>query len=93
MSQVRRVPQRSCVSCRETNDKRELVRIVRAPDGVQVDETGKKAGRGAYLCHRPECWQEGLKKNRLDAALKTRLTQDEKLRLAQYATGLTPVTA
>jgi hypothetical protein len=67
------------------------VRIVRGPEGVEVDPSGKKPGRGAYLCHQRECWQQAIRKGRLDAALKTRLTQDEKLRLTQFVTTLNAV--
>ena len=87
----RKAPQRTCVSCRSTSDKRDLVRIVRGPGGVEVDPTGKKPGRGAYLCHQRECWQLAIRKGRLDAALKTRLTPDEKLHLTAYVTSLTPL--
>jgi predicted RNA-binding protein YlxR (DUF448 family) len=87
----RKAPQRICVSCRSTGDKRALVRIVRGPEGVEVDPSGKKPGRGAYLCHQRECWQQAIRKGRLDAALKTRLTQDEKLRLTQFVTTLNAV--
>ncbi|HEX5139780.1 MAG TPA: YlxR family protein [Dehalococcoidia bacterium] len=87
----RKAPQRTCVSCRSTGDKRALVRIVRGPEGVEVDPSGKKPGRGAYLCHQRECWQQAIRKGRLDAALKTRLTQDEKLRLTQFVTTLNAV--
>jgi len=49
--QPRRAPQRTCVACRTTRDKRDLLRVVRAPDGsVSFDASGKAAGRGAYLC-------------------------------------------
>lgn len=88
---VRKTPQRTCVACRTTGDKRGLVRVVRGPEGVEVDPTGKKPGRGAYLCERAECWREAFKKNRLDAALKTRLSQDEKLRLTEFVAGLNTV--
>jgi predicted RNA-binding protein YlxR (DUF448 family) len=64
---------------------------VRGPEGVEVDPSGKKPGRGAYLCHQPECWQQAIRKGRLDAALKTRLTPDEKLRLTEYAIMLSAV--
>jgi len=84
----RQAPQRTCVSCRSTSDKRALVRIVRGPKGVEVDPSGKKPGRGSYLCHQPECWQLAIRKGRLDAALKTRLTPDEKLRLTEFVTTL-----
>jgi predicted RNA-binding protein YlxR (DUF448 family) len=79
-------PQRTCVACRSTSGKRTLLRIVRAPDGsVAVDPSGKRAGRGAYLCNRLECWQAALKKGRLDSALRVALTPDDKLALSQYA--------
>lgn len=67
----RHVPQRTCVACRQGRAKRELVRIVRGVDGsVQVDPTGKKSGRGAYLCNQPECWAAGLTRGVLARALK-----------------------
>ncbi|HLF79823.1 MAG TPA: YlxR family protein [Dehalococcoidia bacterium] len=85
----RRIPQRTCVACRSTSGKRELVRVVRTPEGaIEVDETGKKAGRGAYLCANRSCWAEALKKGRLDSALRTKLSADDRLRLTQYATSL-----
>jgi uncharacterized protein len=90
---ARKTPQRTCIACRTTGDKRNLVRIVRGPEGVEVDTGGKKPGRGAYLCERIDCWREALKKNRLDAALKTRLSQDDKLRLTEFVTRLNAVTA
>jgi predicted RNA-binding protein YlxR (DUF448 family) len=64
------------------------VRIVRGSDGVELDLTGKKPGRGAYLCRSQECWREALRKNRLDAALKKKLSADEKLRLNEFAASL-----
>jgi predicted RNA-binding protein YlxR (DUF448 family) len=84
----RQPPQRTCVACRTTGDKRQLVRVVRTPSDVEVDPSGKKPGRGAYLCHNPACWQAALQKGRLDAALKRKLTADDRLRLAEYATRL-----
>ena len=80
------VPQRTCVGCREKRPKREMVRIVRTPDhGVEVDETGKKSGRGAYLCRRQECWEIALNKDRLGHALKTSLTDEERATLEEFA--------
>ncbi len=76
--QPRHVPQRMCVVCREVQGKRGLVRIVRTPDaGVQVDSTGKRAGRGAYLCHRAACWERALSSQVLARALHTTLTEAE----------------
>ncbi len=75
----RRSPQRTCVACRTTTAKRELVRLVCTTGGrVEVDPTGKKAGRGAYLCRRPECWQEALGKDRLSHALRTKLAEADR---------------
>ncbi len=80
------VPQRTCVGCREIRPKREMVRIVRTPDGgVEIDETGKMSGRGAYLCRRQECWDIALKKDRLQHALKTSLTDEERATLEEFA--------
>ncbi|MGD0205017.1 MAG: YlxR family protein [Dehalococcoidia bacterium] len=85
----RHIPQRTCVACRHTTAKRELVRIVRTPQGtVEVDPTGKKSGRGAYLCKAQQCWQLALKKERLDHALKAKLTSQEKEALLEYARSL-----
>lgn len=68
--QARRPPQRSCVACRTARAKRELVRIVRAPDGtVSIDQTGRAAGRGAYLCADAACWQIAARKRALEHAL------------------------
>ena len=67
----RHIPERTCVACRETNAKRQLVRLVRTADGsVTIDPSGKKSGRGAYLCNRATCWQAGLKRGVLPRALK-----------------------
>jgi predicted RNA-binding protein YlxR (DUF448 family) len=85
----RHIPQRTCVACRRTTAKRELVRIVRTPEGtVEVDPTGKTSGRGAYLCKGRQCWQLALKKDRLDYALKAKLTPQEKQALLEYAGSL-----
>ena len=85
----RHIPQRTCVACRRTTAKRELVRIVRTPQGtVETDPTGKKSGRGAYLCKAQQCWQLVLKKGRLDNALKAKLTPQEKEALLEYAHSL-----
>jgi uncharacterized protein len=82
-------PQRTCIACRSTSGKRELVRIVRTPQGqVEIDLTGKKAGRGAYLCPQAECWAQALKKGRLESALHVKLTSDDRLKLHEFATTL-----
>lgn len=83
------VPVRTCIACRQERGKRELVRVVRTPDaGVQVDLTGKLAGRGAYLCRMRLCWDVALQGQRLAAALKTSLSADEAAMLRAFAATL-----
>ena len=79
----RHIPQRTCVGCRETLAKQTLTRIVRSPDGVQVDLTGKLSGRGAYLHNQRECWDKALK-GALANALRTKLTAEERTALEEY---------
>ena len=87
----RHIPQRTCVACRRTTAKRELVRVVRtAEGGVEVDPTGKRSGRGAYLCPTPDCWRLAVQKGRLDRALKTSVSARDKEALLQYAQSLEP---
>jgi len=64
-----------------------MIRIVRTALGVQVDPTGKLAGRGAYLHDRRECWERGLK-GALDNALKTTLNEEERARLEEFMSSL-----
>lgn len=81
------VPQRTCVGCREVLSKRALIRVVRTPEGVLVDPSGKLAGRGAYLHDKLSCWQIGLKGS-LEKALKTELSRQDRERLLEYAASL-----
>ncbi len=85
-----KVPQRTCVACRQTNAKRQLVRIVRATDGsVTIDPSGKRSGRGAYLCESPECWRAALERGVLPRALKIESIPEEDLHtLTEYAQRL-----
>ena len=63
-------PERKCVGCNERREKRQLVRVVRTPEGnVVIDRTGKLSGRGAYLCYDPACLQKAVKAHRLQTAL------------------------
>ena len=77
------IPQRTCVGCREVNSKRTLIRIVRQPQGIAIDPTGKLSGRGAYLHNQRLCWELGLKGS-LAKALKTDLSEDDRERLTQF---------
>ena len=81
------IPQRTCIACREVLPKRSLIRIVRNSNGVQIDPTGKMAGRGAYLHDQRSCWEKGLK-GALAHALRIELAPGEREDLMNYATSL-----
>lgn len=73
------VPIRKCVGCQDRFKKRELIRIVRSPEGdFSVDSTGKKPGRGAYLCPKSECLEKALKNKGLERSFKTGINDDVK---------------
>jgi len=77
-------PQRSCVACRQTKAKREMVRLLRNSGGeVEIDISGKKEGRGAYLCRDWACWQKALKGKQLEHALKGKINQNDLERLGK----------
>ncbi len=72
------VPLRSCIVCHEKRAKRDLVRIVRTPEGaIEIDPKGKRSGRGAYLCRRQRCWDTALQPRRLSQALKCEVGPEE----------------
>jgi len=77
------VPQRMCVACREKFEKRRLSRLVYTSAGLQIDNTGKQPGRGAYLCDNPDCWQRAHKSKILDRALRLSLSEADKQCLQQ----------
>ena len=77
--------QRTCIACRRVSAKMELIRMVHTTEGdVEVDPSGKKEGRGAYLCRAQECWEVGLKGSRLEHTLRTTLTQNNREQLIRY---------
>lgn len=83
------VPQRTCVACRQVKPHRELIRIVRLPSGdVEVDEKGKKPGRGAYLCPNRACWERASSRKLVEHALKTKITNEQEENLRQYCRSL-----
>ena len=69
---VKKIAQRQCVGCREMKDKKALLRVVKSPEGqVSLDFTGKKSGRGAYVCHDVECLRRARKSRALERAFST----------------------
>ena len=87
VGRVKHIPQRTCVGCRAVLAKRQMLRLVRTAEGVQVDPTGKLAGRGAYLHDKRSCWERGLK-GALAHALKTELSNDDRVRLEEFMNTL-----
>jgi hypothetical protein len=81
---VKKVPQRKCVGCGEMKSKKELIRVVRSPEGdISLDQSGKKAGRGAYVCPDKECITKAYKGHRLEKALEKQVNDDVYKRLLE----------
>ena len=73
----KKTPERKCVGCGISKDKKALIRVVRDPEGnVFLDSTGKKSGRGAYLCPNPACLKKARKSKRLDGNLKSVIPEE-----------------
>ncbi|NLJ72601.1 MAG: YlxR family protein [Syntrophomonadaceae bacterium] len=89
MAKARKVPLRMCVGCREMKVKKELIRIVRSPEGMlAIDTTGKKPGRGAYICPNIDCFNEAIKGKRIQKALEKELTLEIENSLKEQIEGL-----
>lgn len=72
MQKMKKIPQRQCVGCRTMKDKKSLLRLVKTPEGeILLDATGKKSGRGAYVCPDIECLKKARKSRALERALET----------------------
>ena len=68
----KKIPMRQCVGCREMKPKKELIRVVRSPEGeISLDFKGKASGRGAYICHDPQCLKKAIKSKALERAFST----------------------
>lgn len=84
MAQGKRSPQRTCAACGEVKNKSDLVRIVRTPEGeILMDDTGRKNGRGTYICRNPECLEKARKKKSLDRSLRTTVPEEVYSRLKE----------
>jgi predicted RNA-binding protein YlxR (DUF448 family) len=81
---LKHIPQRTCVACRKKIDKRQLTRLVNtAEEGLIIDPSGKRNGRGTYLCDDPTCWDKAIKTRLLDQALRAEISRTEKERLKE----------
>ena len=80
----KKIPQRQCMGCRERKEKRAMIRVVRTPEGeVTLDFSGKKNGRGAYLCPNPDCLKKAIKTKSLDRSLEVTIPEDVYERLTK----------
>jgi predicted RNA-binding protein YlxR (DUF448 family) len=88
---TKHVPLRTCVACRQSKPKRELLRVVRTPEGqVLLDPTGKKAGRGAYICARLSCWEIALKRKKLESEFEVTISSEDRAALDAFVATLPP---
>ncbi|HAP04027.1 MAG TPA: DUF448 domain-containing protein [Lachnospiraceae bacterium] len=77
-------PQRKCAGCGELKDKKELIRVVRTPEGeFRIDTTGKAAGRGAYICRKKECLEAAKKNHGLERSFRQKINNEVYDRLAE----------
>ena len=79
-----KVPQRKCIGCNESKPKKELIRIVKTPEGEMLIDSSKRVnGRGAYICNDPECLQKAIKSKGLNRAFKMNVDNDVLLKLSE----------
>ena len=84
----KKIPQRQCMGCRERREKRQMIRVVRTPEGnVTLDFSGKMNGRGAYICPNPECLKKALRSKALDRSLEVTIPEDVYARLEKEMEG------
>lgn len=81
---VKKIPQRMCVGCGEMKDKRELIRIVKTKENeISLDKTGKKSGRGAYICDNPDCLKKARKNKRIERSFGIPIPEEIYARLTE----------
>lgn len=77
MSSTRKIPTRQCIGCQEMKSKKEMMRVIRTPqEEILIDITGKKNGRGAYICKSSECLKKAVKSKGLERSLKVEIPQN-----------------
>lgn len=77
MNKKRTIPQRQCVGCGEKKNKKELIRVIKTPeDHIIIDTTGKKNGRGAYICNSIDCFEKAIKNKGLERSLKSKIPEE-----------------
>ena len=74
---LKKIPMRRCLGCFESKPKKELIRVVKTAEGeISIDKTGKKNGRGAYICHNKECLEKAIKSKRIEKEFETSISED-----------------
>lgn len=74
---VRKIPMRKCTGCNEMKPKKEMIRVILTPeDNIELDKTGKKNGRGAYICNSSECLKKAIRSHGLEKSLKHNIPED-----------------
>ena len=85
----KKIPMRMCVGCREMKPKKDLLRVVKSPEGaVSIDVTGRKPGRGAYVCKSAQCLEKAIRQRQLERAFECALTDETKEALARELEAL-----
>ncbi|BCK00105.1 RNase P modulator RnpM [Anaerocolumna chitinilytica] len=89
MAAVKKIPQRQCIGCGEMKNKKEMIRVIKTPeDIILLDTTGKKNGRGAYLCKSEECFLKAVKSKGLERSLKVNIPAEVYEELKKELNGL-----
>ena len=77
MPAIKKIPQRKCVGCGVSKNKKDLIRVVRSPDNeISIDLKGKKSGRGAYICKSEDCLKKAVKAKRFDRSLEVKISDE-----------------
>lgn len=77
MKQQKKIPMRMCLGCNEMISKREMIRVVKSKDGeISLDLTGKKSGRGAYICRKAECFRKARKAHRFEKSFSCAISEE-----------------
>ena len=89
MSVTKKIPQRQCIGCGEMKNKKEMIRVIKTPEeNIIIDATGKKNGRGAYICKSIECFQKAVKNRGLERSLKVNIPREVYEELEKELSGL-----
>lgn len=89
MQKAKKIPMRQCLGCNQHKEKREMIRVVRDPEGnISLDFTGKKSGRGAYICPSLQCLKKARKARRIESALECSIPDEVFAQMeASFETG------